>query len=279
MRALANVDEKTVEGFGDEWSRFRYDHLNGSELQDMFRAYFDIFPFEALPPAAVGADFGCGSGRWARLVAPRVGTLHCVDASRAALSVAEQNLRGQANCVFHCASVDSVPLLNQSLDFGYSLGVLHHVPDTAAALRACVEKLKLGAPFLLYLYYAFDNRPSWYRALWLISELARKTVSSAPQSLRYGLSQLLAAGIYFPLAKIAWLLEWMGRNIDKFPLSAYRKRSFYVMRTDALDRFGTPLEQRFTREQIKEMMENAGLMDIKFSPHLPFWVSLGHRRW
>jgi 2-polyprenyl-3-methyl-5-hydroxy-6-metoxy-1,4-benzoquinol methylase len=32
------------------------------------------------------------------------------------------------------------------------LGVLHHIPDTAAAMRDCVRKLKLGAPFLFYLY-------------------------------------------------------------------------------------------------------------------------------
>ena len=48
-------------------------------------------------------------------------------------------------------------------------------------------------------------------------------------------------------------------RVDNMPLSAYRERSFYVMRTDALDRFGTRLEQRFTREQIRSMMHEAGL--------------------
>lgn len=40
----------------------------------------------------------------------------------------------------------------------YFLGVLHHVPDTQAAIRSCVGLLKPGAPLLLYFYYAFDNR-------------------------------------------------------------------------------------------------------------------------
>ena len=42
------------------------------------------------------------------------------------------------------------------------------------------------------------------------------------------------------------------------------------MRTDARDRFGTPLEQRFTKSEIKKMMEEAGLEKIKFSimPHI-----------
>jgi ubiquinone/menaquinone biosynthesis C-methylase UbiE len=63
------------------------------------------------------------------------------------------------NCEFHLASVDEIPLPDSSQDFGYSLGVLHHIPDTQLALNACVKKLKLGAPFLLYCYYRFDNRP------------------------------------------------------------------------------------------------------------------------
>ena len=61
------------------------------------------------------------------------------------------------------------------------------------------------------------------------------------------------------------------------PLSAYRYLSFYTMRTDALDRFGTPLEQRFTRYEIKEMMERAGLERIEFYPDLPFWCAVGYR--
>ncbi|MCY7329778.1 MAG: class I SAM-dependent methyltransferase, partial [Saprospiraceae bacterium] len=68
----------------------------------------------------------------------------------------------------------SVSLPDGAMDFGYSLGVLHHIPDTRAALAACVRKLKPGAPFLLYLYYAFDNRPWWFKALWRLSDVVRR---------------------------------------------------------------------------------------------------------
>ena len=49
----------------------------------MFENYFSIFPWDTLPPNSVGFDLGCGSGRWARRVAPRVGTLHLIDPSEA----------------------------------------------------------------------------------------------------------------------------------------------------------------------------------------------------
>ena len=82
----------------------------------------------------MGFDAGCGSGRWAALVAPRVGHLHCVDASSDALSVARRKLAGLSNVSFHDAPVDAMPLPDSSMDFGYSLGVLHHIPDTPAGL-------------------------------------------------------------------------------------------------------------------------------------------------
>src|SRR4030095_4142875 len=226
-----NLDKDVVAGFGDEWSRFDQSALDESELREMFENYFNIFPWDVLPQDSVGFDLGCGSGRWARLVAPRVGTLHLIDPSDA-LEGAKRNLKSAENCVFHRASVKNIPLDNASCDFGYSLGVLHHVPDTEAGLRACIEKLKKGAPFLLYLYYRFDNKPLWFRAVWKVTDVVRGVISRMTHPGRYLISQASAATVYFPLARTAKILERSGATVDNFPLSQYRNNSFYTMRTD-----------------------------------------------
>ena len=131
----------------------------------------------------------------------KVGRLHCIDPSELALDVARRRLAGRPGAAFHQASVDDIPLADASQDFGYSLGVLHHVPDTAAAMAACVRKLKPGAPFLVYLYHSFDNRPFWYRHLWAASDVARKGISRMPFPLRKALTSAIAALIYWPLAR------------------------------------------------------------------------------
>ena len=158
-----NINDATVAGFGDEWSRFNQNRLSHETREQIFDDYFSIFPWGSLPESSVGADVGCGSGRWAAVAAPRVGQLLLLDASGDALAVARQNLADATNVRFEQASVGSLPIEDASLDFAYSLGVLHHVPDTAAAIRSIAEKLKLGAPFLVYLYYSFDNRGVVYR--------------------------------------------------------------------------------------------------------------------
>jgi SAM-dependent methyltransferase len=243
----------------------------------MFSAYFRHFPWELLPEAASGADFGFGSGRWARFVAPRAGRLYCVDASEAALAVARRNLQSWRNCEFAHASIDAAPIPDASLDFAYSLGVLHHVPDTPAGLASCVRKLKPGAPFLLYLYYRFDNRPRWFRAMWWLTNLLRVMVSRLPHGLRYWASQIIAAVVYWPLARLALLFKKLGWGANHLPLHFYADKPFYVMRTDALDRFGTRLEQRFTRAEMERMMHLAGLRDVRFNEHEPFWCAVGYR--
>lgn len=266
-----NLDVATITGFGDEWSRFTQEDLDPHTREKIYKDYFAIFPWQSLPSDAVGADIGCGSGRWAKVVAPKVGTLHLVDASGEALEVARCNLRHESNVHFHHASIDDLPFDDASLDFAYSLGVLHHVPDTAGAIRIIAGKLKPGAPLLLYLYYAFDNRSIFYRTLWRLADGVRKVVSRMPLGLRYYTSQVLAAVIYWPFARSARLLEWINMLPSGWLLSYYRDKPFYVMRTDSLDRFGTRLEQRFTRDEIRHMLEQAGLKDVRFSDNPPYW--------
>jgi hypothetical protein len=92
------------------------------------------------------------------------------------------------------------------------------------------------------------------------------------------MSQIIATLIYWPLARIAKVAEFLGFDPKNYPLSIYRNRGFYVMRTDALDRFGTRLEQRFSRVEIQQMMEAAGLERIVFSDKTPFWCAVGFAR-
>jgi len=272
-----NMDAETVASFGDEWSRYDQSSMSYSEASEIFMEYFSIFPWDMLPSNPVGFDMGCGSGRWAKFVAPKVGRLNCIDPS-SALDIARRNLIDFKNVEYIKASVSESGIPINSQDFGYSLGVLHHVPDTESAINSCVSLLKPGAPLLVYLYYAFDNRGWVYRVLWRGSDLVRRIICKLPSRFKHLVTDVIAAIVYFPLARLSLLLDKVGINAASMPLFYYRNHSFYTMRTDSRDRFGTPLEQRFTKQQIKSYMERSGLIDIKFSDNAPYWCAIGIKK-
>jgi len=271
---MRNQIDSVVEDFGEEWERFPQNNLTDLDHIGQFNSYFHIFPWDKVNKKSVGADIGCGSGRWASLVAPKIGHLHLVDPSSKALQVAKSNLKSFKNISFSHKSVDELNFKNNSLDFAYCLGVLHHIPDTLAGIKAISHKLKPGAPFLIYLYYAFDNRPLWFRIIWRISDFIRKIVSNLPTKLKHFICDILAFVVYLPFVKIGCILRYFNILPKNWPLKYYLENSLYVLRTDALDRFGTKLEKRFTKSQIQKMLLTCGFHSIKFSKFIPHWCAI-----
>jgi ubiquinone/menaquinone biosynthesis C-methylase UbiE len=276
-KPLPNLDRATIEGFGEEWGAFDQSGNIQDELGVIFEQYFTLINFGDLPTPSVVMDVGCGSGRWAQFVAPHCSDLHLVDPSNQALNVARRNLARFDNCFFHHASTEELPLADNSCDLIYSLGVLHHIPDTNSAIKDCVRKLKPGAPFLVYLYYRFDNRPAWFQMVWKASNMIRQVLSRLPFRAKRLLTDLIAITVYLPLSRISTLAEKCKINPKNIPLSIYRGHSIYTMRTDALDRLGTRLENRFTRAEIKAMLQDAGLERIVFQSNEPFWCAVGYK--
>ena len=57
--------------------------MDKQKLKENFNQYFNIFPWDKLREEAEGFDMGCGTGKWAQFVAPKVGTLNCIEPSHA----------------------------------------------------------------------------------------------------------------------------------------------------------------------------------------------------
>ena len=270
-----NMDAKTVDSFGEEWSKFAA--FNPEEIQKIGDEYFDILPDDAWGEGKSALDVGCGSGRWTLYIKDKFSEIEAVDPS-SAVFIAEKNTQAYSHIRVTKAGVDQLPFENNSFDFVFSLGVLHHIPDTAAAMAKAVEKLKNGGYFLVYLYYALDNRGFLYKLIFNTSTIFRRVISIMPSFIKRILCDIIAILVYLPFVGLANLLKMLSlKSWVKIPLSYYVGKSFFVIRNDALDRFGTPLEQRFTKQEIHDMMTSAGLSDIQFSSHSPYWHAVGKK--
>jgi SAM-dependent methyltransferase len=272
-----NKNDRVIKEFGEEWTKYDFTNRAEEKIFESFQQYFDIFPWALISQESEGFDMGCGSGRWAQFVAPKVKKLFCIEPSKA-INVAKSNLKEFPNVRYLEETTETCSLDDASQDFGYCLGVLHHIPNTESALKDCSRLLKQGAPFLLYLYYNFENKPWWFRGIWKVSDLFRKIISSLPKTPKNLICELIAITIYFPLARLSLLLEKLGIDVSNIPLSDYRKKPFYISRNDALDRFGTRLEQRYSKLQVTEMLKNTGFENITISLGTPYWCYLAFKR-
>jgi ubiquinone/menaquinone biosynthesis C-methylase UbiE len=273
-----NVDPKTVASFGEEWNAFH--GFTELDLQFTGDMYFDIVTREMLNDQCTVIDIGCGSGRWIKYLEGRYKKMVGLDPSKA-IFAADKLLGENEKVELVMASTDNIPFPEGHFDFAYSLGVLHHIPDTEKALNDSVRMVRSGGFFLVYLYFNFYNRPLYFKALYWLSNLLRRGISKLPLRLKRVACDFLAVVLYMPFVLLCRFLRLIGvPEKVRFhePLQAYEGQSFYIIRNDSLDRFGTPLEQRFSQKQIRAMMEKAGLTDIVFSNKIPFWHAVGKKK-
>ena len=266
-----NVDWTTIKSFSKEWLKFQ--HFSSHDIESIGDEYFDIIDKELLTDAIV-LDIGCGSGRWSKYLSDRVKFIEAVDPSESVF-VASDMLAQTNNVRITKASIGNLPFNEESFDLVISLGVLHHIPDTEKALIKCVDLCKSGGTCLLYIYYNFDNRPKFFKIIFYLIDLFRKLICNLPVRIKIFFCDVIAYLVYWPISRLSRILMGNLKIFSHFPLSYYHDKSMYILRNDALDRFGTSLEQRFSKERINQMMMNAGLKNIIFSEKAPYWHASG----
>jgi SAM-dependent methyltransferase len=185
--------------------------------------------------------------------------------------------RATATCpnvrIIH-AGVSRLPYPAGTFDLVAAVGVLHHVPDTAAAIVSVAELVKPGGRLFLYLYYQLEGRPLPYRSAFFLAQGLRHSISRLPRAAKLVVCEFASVGIYGPLVLLARFVRHLAPRRgwhEHIPLHYYIDKPWKIIRNDALDRLGTPLERRFSKAEIMDMLERAGFEDVRFAEAMPRW--------
>jgi SAM-dependent methyltransferase len=236
-REAAAEQAITNRTFSDKWRRFRSYGLEQQHEEFLFGWYtrkLGLPDREALAAFYAGKqrilEVGPGSGFNTRFMAQSCrGKVFACDVSDAAFTTHE-NTRHLANCHVVQADLMDMPLEDGSFDFIIADGVLHHTPDTRAALEALFRKLQPGGQMFFYVYRKMGEarqfcdrylREQWmglepeacYRACEGLTELGRElSALSAQITLSKGIPELgIPAGthdvqrlFYYNFVKCFW---------------------------------------------------------------------------
>jgi SAM-dependent methyltransferase len=169
-------EEIYSESFGFQWNRFARTQLDSASGTTRSRDTFvqkTGWSLNDLRGKRV-LDAGCGMGRFTEVCADAGAEVHAVDLSRA-VEAASRNLEHRPNVHIYQADIMDLPFPNESFDFIYSIGVLHHTPNTKAAFLQLPPLLKAGGAIAIWVY------STRLRLLWG-GEILRKLTPSVPKS-------------------------------------------------------------------------------------------------
>ncbi len=142
-----------AQNFGFQWTTFaktQLDSVSGHPISaDRFWSATG-WTEEELRGAWV-LDAGCGAGRFASIALRAGARVVAVDYSRA-VEACWANLRHFPTLYVAQADIYHLPFPEGAFDFVYSLGVLQHTPDVAAAFAALVRHLKRGGRLCVDVY-------------------------------------------------------------------------------------------------------------------------------
>ncbi len=211
---------KYAASFGRQWNWFRsvqLDSQNGGDLSGRQLSETTGWSDEEYRGKLL-LDAGVGAGRFAEVAARKGAEVIGVDLSDA-VEAAHQNLRDHERVHIVQADIFALPFRPGTFDLAYSIGVLHHTPDTRGAFRRVAGMVKPGGRFAVYLYYR--SAATW------CADVLRRVTTRLPAPVALALCALAVPA--YPLYRIPVLGKvlqfvlpisqqpgWKARWLDTF---------------------------------------------------------------
>ena len=254
-----------ADNFGMQWNYFRQTQLDSYSGHPISADRFwkaTGWSQNALKGQWV-LDIGCGAGRFAEVALNAGAKVVALDYS-SAVDACYANLKDHPNLHMVQGDIFELPFAGGRFAFVYSLGVLQHTPDVAAAFAALPPMVQSGGRLCVDFYEkswkSFFHLKYWLRPL--TKRMPKATVFSL---LRKAVPTLL------PVSRLLGAIPLFGSALKRavpvvnyygtLPLTTQQHQEWSLL--DTFDWFSPQYDQPQTAATAQKWMEEAGMKEIE----------------
>jgi len=231
--------------FGYEWSRY-------SSLDPNYEGQFWnwVAPLSAKDFAGKRViDAGCGMGRnsyWALRAGAK--EVLAFDYNESSLDSARKTLAEYKNVKIQFLDIHKIPFENE-FDVAMSIGVIHHLEDSALALKGLFKSLVVGGTLVIWVYSkeGYEWVPKY------INPIRKHITSKLPLVIVEAVSFVLSIPLYL-FVKLAKPRSSYLRQLGSFGLAHIRSIVF--------DQLIPTIANYWTKEQVKQLFTDSGIKNF-----------------
>ena len=261
---MSNKDQ-TIKDFGDQWCRYSDNEGYYGSLELFSDILFPFLRPDDIKDCKV-AEIGSGTGRVVNMLL-EAGAKHVIAAEPSdAFEVLRNNIKEAEKVTFLKITGDQLPPYGD-LDYIFSIGVLHHIPDPNPVIEAAFRALRPGGQFLVWLYGKEGNR----LYLSLIKPL-RIITKHLPHFALAGLVWM----IYHPLVIYIHLCRRFSLPLREYLLSIFENMPPEKRRLIIYDQLNPAYAKYYTKSEAEKLLFDGGFMNIRLHHrHEYSWTVMG----
>jgi SAM-dependent methyltransferase len=235
--------------FGFEWNlhnRTQLDTDTRHESEETFKEKTGFVPEDFKGKLVL--DVGCGMGRFSDIAFRWGATVVGIDLT-SAVDAAYANIGGRENVDLAQADVFKLPFREETFDFIFSIGVLHHTPNTRAAFDQLPRLLKPGGRIAIWVYTTEMRAWSW------ISDIYRHVTTRLPKRFLYALCHVAIPWYHVNRVPRVGPLTWR-----LLPTSIHPDPEWRVL--DTFDWYSPTYQWKHTPAELRDWFESQGLVSL-----------------
>jgi ubiquinone/menaquinone biosynthesis C-methylase UbiE/uncharacterized protein YbaR (Trm112 family) len=240
-----------AENFGIQWNLHDRTQLDTDTSHESEATFMEKTGFTKEEIAGKSVlDVGCGMGRFSEVASRCGATVVGIDLT-SAVNAARRNLRDRGVELAQ-ADVFKLPFRDESFDFIFSIGVLHHTPSTKDAFARLPRLLKAGGKIAIWVY-AHSRLTSH------ITDVYRVGTKRLPKPLLYRLSRLA-----IPLYHVHRTPLVGAVTRRALPTSMHADPEWRAL--DTFDWYSPKYQWKHTDEELRRWFMESGLVDLRKLP-------------